>query len=36
MTIKFTATNTTLNGTRVLKDDRKAFALMLKRELNLV
>lgn len=36
MTITFTAKGTTLNDTKVLKDDRKAFALMLKRELGLV
>ena len=36
MTIVFTAKETTLNGTKVIKDDRKAFALMLKRELGMV
>ena len=36
MTITFTATATTLNGNKVIKDDRKTFALMLKRELGLV
>lgn len=36
MTIKFTVTATTLNGTEVIKDDRKTFAIMLKRELGLV